>query len=70
MGETRHESHVTRVSFDASSYDEICVNCGATDVVPGGWGQLAKPCPKPVGAGGVTYAEWQESESRRVGVLK
>jgi hypothetical protein len=23
----------------------VCVNCGATDVVPGGWGQLAEPCP-------------------------
>jgi len=40
-----HPSHVTRISMDASSYDEICVNCGATDHI-GGWGALAKPCPK------------------------
>ena len=40
-----HPSHVTRFS-DASSYDEICINCGATDQVPGGWGKLAYPCPK------------------------
>ncbi len=39
-----HPSHVTRYS-DASSFDEICTNCGATDMVPGGWGQLALPCP-------------------------
>jgi hypothetical protein len=29
--------------MDASSYDEICINCGATDEL-GGWGNLAKPC--------------------------
>ena len=40
-----HPSHVTRFS-DASTYDEICINCGATDIAPGGWGQLAYPCPK------------------------
>ena len=40
----KHPSHVTRFSWDASSYDVICVNCGATDQVPGGWGELAKPC--------------------------
>lgn len=40
----KHPSHVTRIS-DASTFDEICVNCGATDQVPGGWGSLAKPCP-------------------------
>lgn len=41
-----HPSHVRRVSMDASTYDEICVNCGATDEVPwGGWGRLAEPCP-------------------------
>ena len=39
-----HPSHVTRISMDASSYDEICVKCGATDHI-GGWGKLAKPCP-------------------------
>ena len=36
----------TRFSVDASTYDEICTKCGATDMVPGGWGDLAKPCPK------------------------
>lgn len=39
-----HPSHVTRISMDASTYDEICVNCGATDQVPGGWGNLRFPC--------------------------
>lgn len=40
----KHPSHVTRFSFDASTYDEVCVRCGATDKVPGGWGDLANPC--------------------------
>lgn len=40
-----HPSHKTRISMDASTYDEICTLCGATDEVPGGWGELAKPCP-------------------------
>jgi len=31
--------------MDASTYDEICVYCGATDVAGGGWGRLAYPCP-------------------------
>lgn len=39
-----HASHVTRISMDASTYDEICINCGATDEVPGGWGALADVC--------------------------
>jgi hypothetical protein len=39
-----HPSHVTRIS-DASSYDEICINCGATDGL-GTWGRLVLPCPK------------------------
>lgn len=43
-----HPSHVTRISMDASTYDEICVNCGAHDEVPGGWGALAYPCPATV----------------------
>jgi hypothetical protein len=42
---TLHPSHRTRFSFDASTFDEICKLCGATDMVPGGWGNLAKPCP-------------------------
>lgn len=41
----KHPSHKTRFS-DASTFDEICVLCGATDQVPGGWGQLAYPCPE------------------------
>jgi DNA-directed RNA polymerase subunit RPC12/RpoP len=41
-----HPSHVTRFS-DASTYDEICVNCGAHDHTGGGWGRLALPCPQP-----------------------
>ena len=40
-----HPSHQTRVSMSASTYDEICVNCGATDITGGGWGRLADPCP-------------------------
>lgn len=43
--ETCHPSHETR-SSDASTYDVVCKNCGATDVVPGGWGKLAEPCPE------------------------
>ena len=46
--------------MNASRYDEVCVNCGATDQVPGGWGELAEPCSKPVGAGGMTYEEWAQ----------
>lgn len=44
-----HPSHKTRFSWDASTYDEICINCGAHDEVPGGWGRLAEPCPNPEG---------------------
>ncbi|MDB5255003.1 MAG: hypothetical protein JWL92_379 [Candidatus Nomurabacteria bacterium] len=40
-----HPSHKTRFS-DASSFDEICIHCGAHDILLGGWGQLALPCPK------------------------
>ena len=43
--QSRHPSHDTRFSFDASSYDEVCKNCGATDIAGGGWGKLAEPCP-------------------------
>ena len=41
-----HPSHVTRISMSASSYDEVCVNCGARDTL-GSWGDLAYPCPNP-----------------------
>lgn len=61
-----HPSHVTRISMDASSYDEICVNCSATDIATGGWGALAKPCPKPVGKGGLTLAEYYVKDAERV----
>lgn len=43
----KHPSHQTRYS-DSSLYDEVCVNCGATDVAGNGWGALAKPCKKQV----------------------
>lgn len=58
-----HDSHVIRGS-DASSFDEICVNCGAHDEVPGGWGNLIYRCPKPVGEGGLTLKEWYKKQSR------
>lgn len=48
MKDSLHPSHVTRVSIDSSSYDEVCINCGATDMVIGGWGQLRFPCPNEV----------------------
>lgn len=31
-GKADNNGHVTRFSMDASSYDEICVLCGATDM--------------------------------------
>ena len=40
-----HPTHRTRFSWDASTYDEICELCGATDQVPGGFGQLKFACP-------------------------
>lgn len=42
--ETLHPSHELRGS-DASTFDVVCIHCGNTDKVPGGWGELAKPCP-------------------------
>ena len=56
-----HPSHVTRGS-DASTFDVICVNCDETDQVPGGWGELAKPCKKPVGSGGMTIEQYYAGE--------
>jgi hypothetical protein len=38
-----HPSHKTR-SSDASSFDEICILCGATDFAGGGWGNLRFQC--------------------------
>jgi len=43
MTDKLHPSHETRIS-DASSFDEICIHCGATDRL-GSWGALANPCP-------------------------
>lgn len=43
MKDELHPSHVTRIS-DASSFDEICTLCGATDVAGGGWGNLRFAC--------------------------
>lgn len=40
-----HPSHKTRISVDASTWDEICIYCGHTDISGGGWGRLAEPCP-------------------------
>ena len=40
-----HPTHRTRISLDASTYDEICELCGATDITLGGWGKLGEPCP-------------------------
>lgn len=64
-GKGLHPSHVTRISMDASSYDQICINCGATDQVLGGWGKLAEPCPKPVDAGGMTIEEYYKKREER-----
>ena len=40
----KHESHKSVRSSDASTFDFICDDCGATDDVTGGWGTLRKPC--------------------------
>ncbi|CAN7687081.1 hypothetical protein LJR098_002293 [Rhizobium sp. LjRoot98] len=50
-----HPSHATRAS-DASTFDEVCTTCGATDIAGGGWGKLADPCPSP-STGGATGDE-------------
>lgn len=55
----RHPSHETRFSMDASTYDEVCVNCGATDKVPGGWGLLAEPCAAVESKSPVSEKEFQ-----------
>lgn len=41
----KHDSHATR-SSDSSLYDEVCINCGATDIAGAGWGKLSQPCTK------------------------
>lgn len=60
MKDKCHPSHVTRVSIDSSSYDEICINCGATDMVIGGWGELRFPCSNPQE---ITNDLWKEYEN-------
>lgn len=55
MKDICHPSHRTRFSFDASSYDEICMDCGFTDEI-GGWGKLALPCPMSEQAAWRDYA--------------
>jgi hypothetical protein len=40
----KHESHKAVRSSDASTFDFICDDCGATDSVPGGWASLSRPC--------------------------
>ena len=57
-GRIKHSSHKTRFSFDASSYDEVCELCGATDIAGGGWGKLAEPCSGPMGC---LYV-WEEED--------
>lgn len=43
MPDRCHETHETR-SSDASTFDEVCKNCGATDSAGGGWAGLRWPC--------------------------
>jgi hypothetical protein len=38
-----HPSHKLRFS-ESMTYDYVCQACGRTDQVPGGWGDLKKPC--------------------------
>lgn len=46
-----HESYKNVRASDASSFDMICDDCGATDQAIGGWGELRKPCtPRPTAA--------------------
>lgn len=57
-----HPSHKNvRCSMDASTYDYVCDDCGATDKVPGGWGDLAKPCSAGQEAKDVEPGHWSVS---------
>jgi hypothetical protein len=38
-----HSSHVTQ--YSVSSYFEICIHCGNTDLHPGGWDKWEAECP-------------------------
>jgi len=40
----QHASHKSVRPSDASIFDFICDDCGATDSVTGGWAGLRKPC--------------------------
>ena len=42
--DVRHASHRSVRSSDASTFDFICDDCGATDRASGGWAGLSKPC--------------------------
>jgi len=55
-----HPSHQTRISMGASTYDEICDLCGATDEL-GSWGRLAEPCP---GRSAITLVKRRMDELR------
>lgn len=57
-----HPSHKTRISFDASSYDEICDLCGATDGLFT-LGSLSDPCPNAPACDAVNtnpIVEWDQ----------
>ena len=41
---TLHPSHKSVRSSDASTFDFICDDCGATDSASGGWAGLSRPC--------------------------
>lgn len=41
-----HPTHKIR-SSDASTYDMVCIVCGATDITGSGWGQLRFECHEP-----------------------
>jgi hypothetical protein len=62
-----HGSHVTRMS-DATTFDEICVNCGASDDPTnlGKTNTLDKPCTNPVGQGGMTMEEYNTKDKERI----
>lgn len=44
-GQPDVNGHITRFSFDASSYDEICVMCGMTDMGIGRPSIFDNKCP-------------------------
>lgn len=52
--------HKTRISMDASSYDEICVKCGAHDGI-GTLGGLARQCS----VSDEEYEKWLEEKAAK-----